>query len=403
MSELKLTAVKFVQRNLQNLPNHVPCSSCIKHWGIILFIYDCVDDSPLTPKIIDANANDEGIVQCMVTTWEGTKKREWESMPGFRLEEFPLDGKEHPFSDEWLHEFVRIFNEKKQKYDPIIHNCHSCVQNLLIDLDLDDILKKLPKSAKRTCKDTILWSNNTLSKSSLGLMKTVIPKLLRKVTMTEIEVVAKKSVQIGGTWKSSSMVANVNPAIKEQAELLLPKIGGECVELLTSNAEFISGTFTLWQLLQIPAEMIVTYAIRAVYPEKEDLAYGCSKLASCITAATIGGVVGGGPWGALGGVVMWFAGETFSFLLRLICKGISKSVTNDSRDVFDDIIGPSRTLRLLKYAKDFIVNRMIEYIKSTQKKKLESIEQPSNIKEGEKEKEKEDKEDDDLSSFVVVD
>ena len=70
------------------------------------------------------------------------------------------------------------------------------------------------------------------------------------------------------------MVAVVDPAIKEQAEQLLPKIGGEAIELLVSNSEFISGTFTLWQLLQIPAEMIVTYAVRAVHPEKKDLAYG---------------------------------------------------------------------------------------------------------------------------------
>ena len=115
MSELKLTEVKLVQRNLKNVPKHVPCKSYIKHWGIILFIYDCVDECLLTPKIIDANKNSEGIIHCTVTTWEGTKKREWESMPGFELEEFPVEGKEHPFSDEWLHEFVRLFNEKKQK------------------------------------------------------------------------------------------------------------------------------------------------------------------------------------------------------------------------------------------------------------------------------------------------
>ena len=88
-------------------------------------------------------------------------------------------------------------------------------------------------------------------------MKTAIPKVLRKVTQAEIEVVAKKSVQIGGTWKTSSMVAVVDPAIKEQAEQLLPKIGGEAIELLASNSEFISGTFTLWQLLQIPAEISI--------------------------------------------------------------------------------------------------------------------------------------------------
>ena len=402
MSELKLNAVKFVQRNLKNLPKHVPCKSCIKHWGIILFIYDTVDECQLTPKIIDANKNSEGIIQCTVTTWEGAKKREWENMPGFELEEFPLEGKEHPFSDEWLHEFVRIFNEKQKTYDPIIHNCHAFVQSLLIDLDLDDILRKLPMSAKRTCKETIQWSNDTFSNSSLGLIKTAIPKILRKVTQAEIEIVAKKSVQIGGTWKTSSMVAVVDPAIREQAEQLLPKIGGEAIELLASNSEFISGTFTLWQLLQIPAEMIVTYAIRAVHPEKKDLAYGCSKLSSCITAATIGGVVGGGPLGALGGVAMWFAGELFSFLLRLICKGISKMATHDSRDVFDDIIGPSRTLRLLQYAKSFIIDKMISYIKSTQKKKLKSIEQlPPEIENDESIEEEGDEEL--LSSFVVVD
>ena len=397
MSESKLTAVKFVQRNLKNLPKHVPCKSYIKHWGIILFIYDCVDDCSLTPKIIDANANGEGIIQCTVTTWEGAKKREWESMPGFELIEFPLEGKEHPYSDEWLHEFVRLFNEKQKKYDPIVHNCHSFVQSLLIDLDLDDILSQLPNSAKRTCKETIQWSTNTFSNSSLGFMKSAIPKLLREVTQTEIEVVAKKSVQIGGTWKSSSMVAAVDPVIKEHAEQLLPKIGGECIELLTSNAEFISGTFTLWQLLQIPAEMIVTYAIRAVHPEKKDIAYGCSKIASCLTAATVGGVVGGGPFGALGGVAMWFAGETFSFLIRLICKGISKSTTHDCRDVFDDIIGPSR---LLQYAKSFIIDKMISYIKATQKKKIKAL--PNEMNGGEDIDDEENKEEL-LSSFVIVD
>ena len=234
-------------------------------------------------------------------------------------------------------------------------------------------------------------------------MKTFIPKLLREVTQAEIEVVAKKSVQMGGAWKTSSMVAIVDPVIKEQAELLLPKIGNECIELLSSSTEFVSGTFTLWQLLQIPAEMIVTYAIRAVHPEKEDLAYGCSKLASFITAGTIGGVVGGGPLGALGGVTMWFAGEVFSFLLRLICKGISKSTTQDGRDIFDDIIGPSRTLRLLQYAKDFMINKMIDYIKSTQNKnKVQPIEQCIDTEESET-KDDEDEDDDEISSFVVVD
>ena len=103
--------------------------------------------------------------------------------------------------------------------------------------------------------------------------------------------------------------------------------------------------------------------------------------------------------GALGGVTMWFAGEVFSFLLRLICKGISKSTTHDGRDIFDEIIGPSRTLRLLQYAKDFIINKMIDYIKSTQKNMVQSIEQSIDTKGGEIEED----EDNDISSFVVVD
>ena len=147
----------------------------------------------------------------------------------------------------------------------------------------------------------------------------------------------------------------------------------------------MKGGITWWQLLQIPVELGTRWLVESSWFKtmmKEELgfdvtdddAYVVSKMASLSTAAVVGGVVTGG-WGIIGGVALWFAAELVSFTLRWLAGWVSTWFTKDGSDYFDKYLGPSQTMKLMKWIfgdepQKQIVEYMKRYMMSTQKKKI---------------------------------
>ena len=164
-------------------------------------------------------------------------------------------------------------------------------------------------------------------------------------------------------------------------QLILTSYG----ELLEGMIGAFKGGLTWWQVLQIPVELGVKMLFEADWFKKmvkeelgvdvtKDGAYAASKLASILTSAGVGVAVGGVA-GVIGAVALWFTAEIFTFGIRMLAGWVSSFFTKDGSDYFDQYIGPSRTMSLLKTVlgndpQTAIMNFMINYMKSTQQKKV---------------------------------
>ena len=349
MSELKLTAVNFVQRDL-NICKYMgmlaPRSSCIKHWGIILFRYDCIDQCPLTPQIIDANQDESGTVFCDLAAWEGSKKREWEKAPGFEQEEFQLKEEGQLYSDEWLQAYIKFFNDQKKNYDCIKNNCHNFVLELLCHLNLDDITCRLvPMSAEHSRKVAL---RSSIPTRSISVLQIGIPKLLREAKEEEIVNAARSS------WETYSFTHVANLAIKTEAGRLFPVVALASVQLLKTNETIFRKEMSPWQFIHVIVEEIVGQLMLKLYPEKKDLVTSLKK----------------DPGSNIEGVAIWLIEKAISFLIRLIYS-ISISASKNNRNVLDDIIGPSRILNFHFYSKDSMLAGTINHIESSQENETE--------------------------------
>ena len=354
MSELKLTAVDVARKQCQNPVFGIKARfSHIKHWGVIIFRYDLVTKRNLTPQIIHAFEDEKHFLFCELLGWEDPIKRNWEATPGFKVEHFKLEEKEHTYSDEALRAYIKSFNDQKHKYNCILHNCHKFVLDLLRHLDLDDLARELiPMS---TTPEMVQYTSKKISGSSITKLKIDFPKHLGRVEGEEIEKLAKAS------WGSVVFIQDSDSAIKTKAERLFPVVASASVNLLKTDPKYFREATSPWQFIDVLAEVIVGQLMLRLYPEKKDLA---NEIASIIDDELVHS-------NGIGDIAMWLIGEAISFLvrlmmLRLMSKDISRFAFQSIRDVFNNIIEPRRIKSFYNYAKLSILEGTMRHIVSVQ-------------------------------------
>ena len=365
-SELKLTTVHVARKKCEKWPENIPRFSHIKHWGVVLFRYDLVAERDLTPQIIDAIEDENHVLFCELSEWDGPTKRKWETTPGFKLEKFKLEEKEHTYSHDALRAYIKSFNDEKQEYHSFFNNCHKFVLDLLCHLELDDVARELipmstaPDYWKTKPGEVLQYPLKSISQSSINEFKIDFPKLLGEVEGTDVEKLAKIS------WGSGTFIPATDSAKETKAGSLFPAIAWKSVQLLKTDPKYFREATTPWRFINVLAEVIVGQLMLRLFPEKKDLA---DSIASINGDELV-------PSNSTRGIAMWLIAEAINFLIRLMLtrlkgKDISKFAVQSIRDVFNNIIGPGRILSFYNYAKDSILEGTIRHIVSLQNNEFE--------------------------------
>ena len=354
MSEIKLTAVYMARKICQDWPGSFRRIKYIKHWGVILHRYYPNDKQYLTPQIIEANKrHKDGILFCEVHNWEGPKRTEWEDTPGFKLEPFELDKREHIYYDEGLQDYINSFNNEKQKYHIIFRNCHKFVLDLLCHLDLDEFARKLiPMSTTPEHLSLLSKSSSSSCKSQMEF-----PKLLRKVEETEVKDMTRTS------WGNDFFIQDADSAIKTKARKLFPAVASQSIQLLNTKPNFFVEETSPWRYIHVLVEVIVGQLMVILYPKEKDLP---NLVASSIEGELV-------PTQDKGEIAIWLIREAINFLIKLtILKSTTQSIEACTSKL-NNIIGPRRILGFYSYAKDSMLEGAIKYIESVKKKELEVL------------------------------
>ena len=364
MSDYKLNAVDIVRRRIESC--FAPHTSYFKHWGIILYRYDCIAERSLPPQIIEATRQN-GIISCSLVGWEGTTIRDWEEI-GYKTESFSLEEKECRYSDKWLQTYIDVFNVQKMGYSAIFTNCHRFILDLLCDLNLEHLTRKLvPMSAEHTFNISF---GSSIPKSTFNAFKRGLPQLIIAEKGAEIEEVARSS------WTNSIFTQMDDKELKMQAGMFFPLAASETVQLSKKNSKIFNsslGNFLElppWQLIHGLVEQIVGKVMFELYREEKYLA---DSIASTIEDKLF-------PSHGIRDIAFWLIGEAVSFLVRLICKLSSRSATpknprtrpnsnNQTRlqetdDTFEDTNEAEWILRFYNYGKDSMLAGTIKHIKS---------------------------------------
>eukprot|EP00092_Neocalanus_flemingeri_P007874 GFUD01008500.1.p1 GENE.GFUD01008500.1~~GFUD01008500.1.p1 ORF type:complete len:382 (-),score=86.66 GFUD01008500.1:163-1308(-) len=380
MSSLSIQTLLLVEKNIENGSGSAWTSICevmgspVKHWGVLLKITDC--DGDQMNKLVDAGDN-QGKLWCRMVDWV-TVKPKWKDAAGYSEKPFPMEST-IPYEETELEEFLENFNSRKKDYRMIFNNCHEFVRELLNTLDLGYILSQM-YSLKQMMVSTVKWSANSgVSASARPALQFIGTKIL-EAGGGALTAEAMKSISlIGGgsiNFLKELVATKTGAILKEEGKRLILSATGEMIERMING---MIGAFTWWQLLQIPVEIGTKLLLESKWFKDisgveydPDEVYRITKYNSIITAATVGGVVAG-PAGIGGAIAMWFAAEIVTFGLRVLCGWISSFFTKDGSDYFDQWIGPSKTLSILKKifgGSEDALNFMIKYMNTTQKKKL---------------------------------
>lgn len=271
--------------------------------------------------------------------------------------------------------FCTEVTQRKKKYSAKEENCQKFVNEFMAGVMVgSNLAGNLPWKAEEVI--TLWGSVCSTSLNSVGMLNSagiLKDKILKKIVIKGTgDVVFKQTVEkasIQGIGQVSLLTESpLKEWVKETGKSLVLSASGEITENLLNACR---GTFTWWNLLQIPVELITKSFMESKEFSKIE-AYGGSKLASVLTAAGVGSVAGG-PFGLRASVGFWIATEIAAYIFRdLMERAFGQG--------FTDIFGESKTAELAKMiynwfkAKIYIgmehgITFMKEYINTSQGQK----------------------------------
>jgi len=334
-------------------------------------------------QLLEAGDNGEGKLQAKGPTDYKLKRKAWKRAPGFAESDVPVK-EPVPFKEGNIETFVQKFNANAGDYSLLMNNCQEFVRQLLTELKIENIWGL--SGIKSNMMKVAAWSaasSTSLSRTAFDTIGKEIVKIGRgpgsRKLLDKISLTSSQSISLLG---EIAKTAKGKAAAEAGKDLALNATG----ELIERMMQGMQGALTWWQLLQIPVEVGTKWMMESKWFKtlmKEELgwnvddnhSYAVSKAASLATATAVGGVVTGGA-GIVGAVLFWFAAELVTFGLRWLAGYVSSWFTKDGSDYFEQWLGPSQTMKLLKWVvgenpQTAILEYMKRYIMSTQTKKIE--------------------------------
>ena len=339
----------------------------LKHWAVVVdFMSDRNPERVNKRVLYEANKVGDLLVATEVQHGED-EENDWKAKAGFVKKDLGMAKANETRNKN----YCEAFNEEKIEYVATKDNCQKFANDFLASVFPDSTIC-LPASFEAAAKEAKPWFSSVSSASSISLSNLGLAALVKKIMVSTIEngtfgpiiKEAISSVNFNGIGKGSLLAQDAikNFMVQEGKQLIL-SASGEMIENLMSATR---GAFTWWNLLQIPVELVVGKLMKcAGFTDLE--AYGGKKVASFLTAAGVGLIVGG-PFGLLGSVAFWIGAEVVATLIRcLLAKFYPK--------YFDG----SDTVKLIKSIYRFFkvkvesglhigLDRMLEYMESTQKR-----------------------------------
>ncbi len=338
----------------------------VKHWAVVLEYMRIKDPIQVNKRVLYEADNERGLLVAKYIAHGEDEEEEWRQKPGF-------DKQDHGMvtaNEARARNYCEGFNQLKIKYVATEDNCQRFVEEFVANVLIDAKI-----SMPTTVREAKSWFSSVASTSlaslsnfgSAALVKDYVLK--SRIGEGPLEMMVKEAIKqlnLNGFGKVSILAESpLKEYMAEEGKQLVLTTFGEVTENVLNASR---GAFTWWNLLQIPVELIVGKLMKsAKFTDLE--AYGGKKLASCLTAAGVGGFAGG-PAGSLASVALWIATEVIAtFVKCLLAKMFG--------DGFSSIFGESETLELIKSIYRYFeikitcglnasLKRMMDYMESTQ-------------------------------------
>ena len=143
---LVIHSIKKVEKNVEasreivsgiSVPESLQFSS-VKHWGVVLCIFDVEEGEEVGQQLLEAGDNGEGKLQAKGPTDYKLKRKAWKKAPGFAESDVPVQ-EPVPFKEGNIETFVQKFNANAGDYSLLMNNCQEFVRQLLTELKIENI------------------------------------------------------------------------------------------------------------------------------------------------------------------------------------------------------------------------------------------------------------------------
>lgn len=313
----------------------------LKHWAVVVELKKKNSPDQIDKTIIfEAYQNKDGLLCAEESAFGEDDEDEWKKRPGFRKETHG----EIDFCQEDAKTCVRDFNEEKMKYVATSANCQMFVKLFLAELQ---ITIRIPTTVEEA-KSMLLNSSHLVSGTLKSLSEVSVKKIITsRIGGGALNALAKEAIENINMFGFGKISLLTESPIKEYMEkegkkLVLTTLG----ELTENRMNAVRGAFSWFNLIQIPVELLVGNLLKS-YGFKELEQYAGKKLASCLTAATVGAFTGG-PFGLLGSLAFWIAAEVVATMVRCAMCGIFG----------ENIVDKSDTVELVRNIFNFCVQML---------------------------------------------
>ena len=137
MSKLEIHAIKKVEKNVGASGISVSLLSSMKHWGVVLTIYNVDKERVTQEKLLEAGDSDGQLKANYPKDFEEVED-EWTKAPGFAETDIPVE-EPVPYTSDDIKQFIERFNGAKKSYWLLFDNCQEFVRELLIHLKIENV------------------------------------------------------------------------------------------------------------------------------------------------------------------------------------------------------------------------------------------------------------------------